>query len=143
MFTEEEIKLAPKTYWALKKIAWVNGKNFYIWDYISDMVVFYDNSYWFVWFVDPAQERIRLGGAPWRESIQADVNKCVPLLHWEKLEEILEDWGYTLLVGADHENRVNYYATIVSMGLCITKYGKTRQEAVMRAIIKLGEEVEK
>ena len=61
-----------------------------------------------------------------------------PLLEWQKIEEILEGMGYDLLIGK-HE-RI-YGASVFQGKKCLSiGDGKSRQPAVMRAVIELGKE---
>ena len=74
------------------------------------------------------------------------IRDVIPLLHWEKLEEILESVGYFLEVEKlSHKN----CECLILKGMddpeteCIAVgSGKTRQEAVMRAIVILGDKIE-
>ena len=71
------------------------------------------------------------------------VDECIPLLHWEKLEEILEEMGYAFYM---HEHKDGYHAGFYGIGKIkgdAEEFGKTRQEAVQRAVLALAEEKEK
>lgn len=86
-----------------------------------------------------------------------------PILHWEKIEEILDDSGYSLGFGIPGRLRSNFKARILKLErlrklgqqfglrhenlmaemdkMAIFGEGKNRQEAVMRSIVALGEQL--
>jgi len=66
------------------------------------------------------------------------IKDLIPLLHWERIEEILEGMGYALSV-LKYEGYVKCYIHQKD-DLLVTEQRKTRQEAVMRAVIELGKE---
>jgi len=111
------------------------------------MIVLYDGAFWFVWVVDPKEGKRRLGGAPWREPTRTDIDKSIPLLHWERLEKIVGDLGYKLVVCKvvnTLDPRERFMCEIWEEGkeLYVCEVADTRQEAVMRVIIKLGEKIQ-
>jgi len=144
MFTKEEIELAPKVYEAIKKIAERQGKR---WEWEpergdwflagKDVGIVIDN-----YEVNPNVFR---GIGIYPDAKKGIINwlyihQVIPVPHWEKLEKILEKFGYFLDVDYD------YHAPFCCE-ICDSKkqnlsivfgYGNTRQEAVMEAIIRLG-----
>lgn len=77
------------------------------------------------------------------------MDECIPLLHWEKLEEILEEMGYVIDLGKEYTSwedftwhcdlRQKYtsgYKFVLAGSSC-----KTRQEAVMWAVIELAKKM--
>ena len=69
-------------------------------------------------------------------------NKCIPILHWEEIERVLEKAGYGVTVDEELDRRRD---KVFSVGIiwdrgalsCDNMY--SRQEAVCRAVIALGE----
>ena len=78
------------------------------------------------------------------EAVKAD--KVIPILSWETIEKVLEgvEWtrfefclidGYKFKASSYHAAQMGDDCPVVC-----TAVGKSRQEAVMKAVIKLGEE---
>lgn len=68
------------------------------------------------------------------------VKDTIPLLHWEKLEEILKEMGY--IINLQYNPKVAWWCEIWRNELLLEKVDacQTRQEAVQRAVIELGKE---
>jgi len=64
-------------------------------------------------------------------------DEYIPILHWEEIERVLESVGYNILIG--YRTEQGYFCQIVG-GKRADAWGKSRQEAVMKAVIKLGED---
>lgn len=134
MFRKVEQELGIKIPDALKKLS--GGK----WEWIPE---------WGDWVVHNHKARIVIGINPnWitlatGNEEQAGVLKssCTPLLHWEKLEEIMYQLGFTM----ENPTFLSVWKTHFS-DQSGTKYregyGKTRQEAVQKAVIALAKEKE-
>jgi len=155
MFTITEIKLAPKVYEAIKKIAERQGKRWEWRPKKGEWCIYEnDNNLSLIIFVYNMRKTVILE-REWYGEKEVNISECIPILHWETIEKILEEMEYYMslptrdersdlwVVGFSHfnfrrENKEFRYYKDVYVGR-----GKTRQEAVMRAIIKLGEEVEK
>jgi len=149
MFTKEVIELAKPCVEAIKKISKAKGKEWKwkpevgewcLWKKHPHLVLEpegQDN--WFTIYVDKDEA--------YYHRLVVPLKRCIPLLHWEKLEGILEDLGYFLEVekiGCEDCECLILKGTGDPDTECIAVgRGKTRQEAVMRAIIKLGEEIGK
>jgi len=79
------------------------------------------------------------------EAVKAD--KVVPLLHWERIEEILEGMGYYFTRGEEVEQAEDVLyikkegLDNLRLNIEIDFRDKSRQEAVQRAVIELGKEV--
>lgn len=71
----------------------------------------------------------------WGEDFEISFKGLIPILHWEEIERVLEGMGYSVSVYRD--------CCSISKGNTplVEADGKSRQEAVMRAVIKLGEEI--
>lgn len=78
--------------------------------------------------------------------VEATLVTFIPLLHWEKLEQQLETWKYKIDVIKHAGIYVNepYFEVKIyelhNMSPLAIKLGKTRQEAVQRAVLALTEE---
>lgn len=141
LFTREEIKLAPKVIESIKKIAKGQGKK---WEWEPE------RGNWFL----GENNQLFLVTDIWKNFIFDDpycyeggFNEVIPLLHWEKLEKILEETtGYFLEVekiGCENcECLVLKGTGDPETGCVAVGKGKTRQEAVMRAIVKLSEKID-
>jgi len=132
MFTKKEIDLAEKTVEAIKQIAEKQGKEWEWMPVIGEQCLFESKP---SLITDALPDYVYLNsGNNWIS--KKDV---IPLLHWEKIEEILEGMGYWLRIGDKYScqihppNGVNAWPDGAGIG-------KSRQEAVQRAVIKLGEE---
>lgn len=64
-------------------------------------------------------------------------HKLIPILPWEEIEEILEKARYRILIG--HRIEQAYFCWILG-DKTADAWGKTRQLAVMKAVIALGKE---
>lgn len=150
MFNKEEIALAKPTVEAIKKIS----RNYYNsvsklpggglseteWEWEPEVGEFY---------ITPENEIWCIGDDLDREDtiIAKDLNKkYIPLLHWERIEEILEGMGYSMIVSHPLDcpdgKRLGYLCIIWhkdwSSDKEIEYVGDRRQEAVQRAVIELG-----
>jgi len=79
-------------------------------------------------------------------------DKLIPLLHWERIEEILEGMGYRIYVDGFYmgrdlkarksaECKIYEYEEHLQGGVLLVKIeAKTRTEAVYAAVIELGKE---
>jgi len=77
------------------------------------------------------------------------LSKCIPILHWEEIERVLEGVGYIVHVDKQHCSITRPRR----LGMGTHEYvswqrlnkiritSKSRQQAVMRAVIKLGEQI--
>jgi len=90
------------------------------------------------WFLDAVSGEIFLID---RDDVKDD-SDClhgyvIPILHWEEIERVLEGMGYEL------EVRMRECAiSLQQSGDCVVLVGaESRQSAVMKAVIKLGEEI--
>jgi len=78
-------------------------------------------------------------------------SKCIPILEWEEIDKVLEKAGYEILVatkkcGNDErcvsiEKLSSDNEGLLYLPVTCLCYGKSRQEAVMKAVIKLGKEM--
>ncbi len=67
-----------------------------------------------------------------------NVNQVIPILEWEVIEGILEKGGYASII---HEHKEGYHAGFYMIEKVTgEEYGKSRQEAVMKAVIELGKD---
>jgi len=146
MFTKTEIELAKPTYEAIKKIARAKRKK---WEWKPEVGEWCidENNIMLIAEVDYITD----DPENWYQIANGSYNWCtgsmyvIPLLHWEKLEKIMEGLGCELDL-KDFRGSYSYFsARFWQNGVYATipEIGKTRQEAVMRAIIKLGEETKK
>jgi len=149
MFTKTEIELAPKVYEALKKIAEKQGKKWEWEPEIGDWFLLNDYPYvvaGVLWYTiankvdnEPQPDDAISVVYVKSHTIQTEAHdNVIPLPHWEKLEEIMEGLGY-ILQGPFKDKS----CFVARFGVKGWAEGKSRQEAVMRAIIKLGEEIGK
>lgn len=75
-----------------------------------------------------------------------EINRLTPLLHWERIEEILEGMGYEVKTFDIQVKRRRWLSHIWKRGKLKDKLVasvdncKTRQEAVQKAVIELGKE---
>lgn len=86
-------------------------------------------------------------------AVRVDEPNATPLLHWERIEEILEGIGYYMSLPTKGERSDLWVVGFSSFRFKGTnkefRYykdtyvgrGKTRQEAVMRSVIALGKEI--
>jgi len=143
MFTKTKIELAKPCVEAIKKIAQAKGKEWEWEPEIGDFFLFgkemgivvdedWVNPHTFKGMcIDPEEKRGVIN--------IIYIERATPILHWEKIEKILEDWGCVVIV---YQGKCEIWEDDnTGMRLRIRWGGKTRQEAVMRAIIKLGEEI--
>ena len=144
MFSKEAIKLAKPCYEAIKKISkgkweWkpevgeqfigVHGMPIVIAGIIDVPLIF-------------GTENRRLQYLSMDKVREIFVKDVIPLLHWERIEEILEGMGYGLLLKREDIGGKHYQAEFWNKNTWGHKLsvGKTRQEAVMRAVIEVGKE---
>jgi len=81
------------------------------------------------------------------------ISHCIPLLHWERIEEILEGMEYRIYTEKFYmdsqlksrksaECKIYQYDQHLQGGTLLVKLeAKTRQEAVQQAVIELGKEL--
>jgi len=149
MFSKETQALAKATVEAIKKIS--KGK----WEWkpqFGDYVLWNNELWFFRCYAGLGQALLHQVS----ESQVANIKACIPLLHWERIEEILEGMRYEVkeqrqsmsqsaqcwicpshnhleATGRDLNNYLQW-----RQHHTLTVFGKTRQEAVMRAVIELG-----
>lgn len=64
-------------------------------------------------------------------------HKFIPILHWERIEEILEGMDYGIEFDPDHRG-----CTLTGgNGIQVYKKAKSRQQAIMQSVIALGKEL--
>ena len=129
MFTKEEQALAKPCHEAIKKIS--KGK----WEWepeIGEWAISEEYTFLIIGAHDNIVE-YNFGYYPQKD--------CVPLLHWERIEEILALFGYELIMLG-----TGYYADFAcgiqqdDKEMIKRIEAPTRQLAVMRAVIELGKE---
>jgi len=151
MFTKEEIALAKATVEAIKKISkgkWEGKPEVGEWCIYKKnneiaLIVFHwpkteSNKY------ETLEVAFPLGT---NRGIEEFADEFIPLLHWERIEEILEGMGvgYEVKIdkwqGFEREGQ-NFRVSIRQNGVLMvgTHRTKTRQLAVMRAVIELVKE---
>ena len=159
MLTKEEIALVAPWNEAMKKISkgkwewepeegnvfeykWqeINGQYKRVWHKKVEVVPFE-----FQTWTDEDGRYMAFGEPPnYKTRRHYFLPNCIPLLHWEKIEEILEGMGYIF-----QEPIRRCYGSEGFKCHCVISlkgrqagwgWGKTRQEAVMRAVIELGKE---
>jgi len=150
MFTQEEIKLAPKVYEAIKKIAEAKGKE---WKWEPEIGNFCRHKTWAgdeLFIVCRVFTRTVNVVGESEDVYTAEPFMLIPILHWEKLEKIIEGFGYDVDIDKDSLNfdETKYFCVISTPHQTANKEiywtpdgkgeGKTRQEAVQRAIIELA-----
>jgi len=148
MFTKAEINLALSTYEAIKKIAKREGKE---WEWNPEIGEWclikkkwgttLKNVVGIIVLVNEDKNIVRVEAVVETDSIffsgwyrQKDL---IPILHWEKLEEILEGLGYMVDIRLEQGN---FICEVDGYEYWADGKGKTRQEAMMRAVIKLSKE---
>jgi len=150
MFTKTEIELAQPVYEAIKRIAKANGKK---WEWEPEVgdwflvgeeigVVIDEDK------VNPLTFQGRCIHPDAKKNIinWFYIHQVVPILHWETIEKILwDDYIFGVRRVYVYATRTNAkYMCVISERDAVNEgvrgKGRTRQEAVMRAIIKLGEE---
>jgi len=143
MFTKKEIELAKSVYKALLKLGWKGWKP-EIGDFCLDK-----EKVGFIWSyslltkdkVVHCIEKSTLDG--W----VAPIKDCIPILHWEKIEKILKKRGYDLYVDLNEtlelylppEGHYAKFSNYRDRSIWGEGVGKTRQAAVMWAVIALSE----
>jgi len=147
MFTKTEIELAPKVYGAIKRIAKAKGKKWEWKPEVGEWCIYgNDSNLSLIVFVDIIRKTVILE-REWYGEKEVNISECIPFLHWEKLEEIMGELGYELRLDkrGDPPN-VAFDAGLGKIGEPIFAsqliQAPTRQEAVMRAIIRLGKEID-
>jgi len=151
-FTKEAIALTPKTIEAIKKISkgkWEWKPEVGEWCIVKDKQVGrkgWNDRIGLITEVFPSIGTIKL-----ETGLTYITDISIPLLHWERIEKILEGMGYRLTVGVDpgvKPFKTGFECWIGSQREVTQKYEqfvylkgiKTRQEAVQRAVIELGKE---
>jgi len=163
MFSKEAQALAKATVEAIKKIS----KDKWKWEpqrydhFVLPTKLMQDG---IVWSFNKSNQKLTYLGSA---SDEAEINECicaveyryaVPFFHWERIEEILLRcpadggcWNFyepfkfipDIYRGKFQRWKVEYMWRYERTGVCPTKHwdwGKTRQLAVMRAVIELGKE---
>ncbi|MHC1624720.1 MAG: hypothetical protein ACXQS2_01805 [Methermicoccaceae archaeon] len=155
MFTKTEIELAPKVYEAIRKIAKAKGKKWEWKPEIGDWFLLDDYPYvvaGVLWYtiedkvVDEPQPDDAISIVYVKShTIQTEAHdNVIPLLHWEKLEKIMEKFGYFLDLDYDYHTPFCCEIWDSKQNLPVAfGYENTRQEAVMQAIIELSEKIDK
>jgi len=149
MFTKEEQKLAPKVVQAIEKITQSAGREWEWKPEVGEWCIDENNIMLIAevdYITDDPEEN-------WYQISNESCNWCIgstdviPLLRWEKLEEILEGLGFFLEVEKIGRKDCKCLILEGSGGPeteCVAAgSGKTRQEAVMRAVIKLAKKMTK
>jgi len=143
MFTKEEIQLAPKVYKILENLGWRWKPKMGEW-------CIYENNLRLITQVD-ANYIVRLKKVVWGfDEEWMEKSKVIPILHWEKIEKILEKRDYDLYVDLNETLELyippeGHYAKFLNYrdrSIWAEGVGKTRQEAVMQAVVRLGEQLE-
>ena len=137
MFSKAEIKLAPKVHKVLKKLGykWIPEEGEWgLTDY-GEAVLIYRN------VDEKSKENCSLLANTETYGVTACIGPGyhevgIPILHWEKIEEVLEKMGWSRFQFTRWGNGVR--VDIFLREQHIFGRGKTRQLAVMRSIIKLG-----
>ena len=140
MFTKREIELAPQVNEALTKLKW-NG-----WEIQEGEWCLYKKKGYLI--VNPASRNaddIWLNDFNRSTVFLAKVKKCIPILHWEDIERILQQ-NYIIGIRAIYNTRENReYKCVIAkrdssgLGKKAEANGETRQESVMKAVVRLGE----
>lgn len=78
------------------------------------------------------------------------LENCIPILHWEEIQRILEDIGY--IITAEWDKGLGYYSRIYTereacgdpdeKSFILEAVGKDYQEAIMRGVIELRKQIE-
>lgn len=137
MFTKEEITLAKPVIKAIKKIS--KGK----WEWKPEV-----GEWWFDERKDHGRNPILISLPSDIEWINTYPTICIPLLHWEKIEEILEEMGYkTWTTKYYWEDTIKtLYECQISLGLrseaIVDEEATTAREAVMQAVIELAKGIQ-
>lgn len=152
MFSKEAIALAKPCYEAIKKIS--KGK----WEWepekgelfgLPDLEYHPDNLGVYLYTVDYAVFYYHFIKKRIVETQTDYLEYCIPLLHWEEIEEILEGIGYEIgidkltKITSEQEKHPDKFEVIIEKtgeigGEENWISGSTRQLAVMRAVIELG-----
>jgi len=132
MFTKKEIELAPKVNEILTKLGW---------EWIPEM------GEWCIYGFGVLGLVIGVRGKQWLNisdyGYELHRDSAYPILQWEKIEEILEKLGYSVEIKNIYYFYDKYEFVIsqqYSNFKTIEERAKTRQEAVMKAVTKLGKE---
>lgn len=140
MFTKEAQELAKPCYEAIKKIS--KGK----WEWKPEVgewcIGGLYNPHLIVALADKYIFTITWGIT---FAFKQKAENYIPLLHWERIEEILEGMGYEVQITKPrHWSTDEMLCDISKFGEIFLNHwngnGKTRQEAVMQAVIELGKE---
>ena len=70
---------------------------------------------------------------------RASVSKATPILEWQVIEEVLEKAGLKLKLRFTSQQE--WFALIIGDRCEVAGIGKSRQEAVMKAVLELGKEM--
>lgn len=122
MFTKQEIEVCKQVPSALKILS---GEK---WEWKPEVGE---------WFLSPLLSPHMVNEG---EELAPDYKrKCIPLLHWEKLETELSNLGYSY-AEIDLENGLWEFQIDDGHDYIFAATGKTRQEAVCKAILELVKE---
>ena len=134
MFTEKEIILAPKVYEVLKKLGWewIPEEG----EWCLETEIYY--KYLILAYYKKGEEILiwkKGSGKRWAEKTE-----YLPILHWEKIEEILIKFGYEIVWSyCGYKSDGLYKCEIFTeKGFnCGAETGLSRQEAVMKAVLRI------
>lgn len=95
------------------------------------------------WWILPSQEIMCMVDRPeiCGDGIVIPQKDLIPILHWEEIERVLEGVGYWVKVDPYGGNRAMIGSLPKHYQVENWVNGKCRQEAVMKAVIKLGEKI--
>jgi len=143
MFTKEVIETAKPCDNALRKLGWKwkpqpgewciykkNGEIALVTDYYPKTA---SNKYETVEVLFPPRENTR---------VEEFANNFIPILHWEKIEKILEKAGYGIHISSSWEHALcQIFLTSTGKGrrnVIVREGGRTRQEAIIKSVIALA-----
>jgi len=132
MFTKKQIELAPKVNKVLNKLGWKWKPQW------RDLCWWGNNLACVIQVNEPANGWIVISPGH-RYLTSTPYASLVPILHWEELLSILTKVGYVFEVA--HSLNLAYGCRLWKEGVMLADIDSCNnwQEAVMRAIIKLGE----
>lgn len=136
MFTKEEIALAKDTVEAIKKIS--KGK----WEWepeVGEFVIIYGQVV-LVKSVWPEALHYGISLEYGLHGIEGYAKDYIPLLHWERIEKILEGMGYELDVFKSIKEHLFVCSVHRNSKIVLVVRAKSRQLAVTQAVIELGKE---
>jgi len=139
MFTKKQIELASKVNKILEKLGWEWEPERGEWCLVKDEIeigVFKPH------LISMVHGESLYSYEAWRQN-HWYISEVIPILHWERLERILEEMGYWPEItrriygseGAKSHCKIDKNGKFM-----VAAWAEIRQEAVMEAIIKLAEE---